>query len=152
MSKVQNIAYKREKILKEQKGLCALCNQKVINPTIDHILPRSMGGKNHTDNLQVACRVCNHTKADNVFLRSHAPAYAIVRYLAQGGDEQRAIDESKTDMLPFLQQYKRDAITIKQLSSRRVVKSLVLDNKIYTFVYHKRKKEVTGVYRNDLQA
>ncbi len=33
--------------------------------TLDHIQPKSKGGKNHVSNYQPMCRVCNHIKADN---------------------------------------------------------------------------------------
>ena len=34
--------------------------------TIDHIYPKSKGGKNHIDNYQLLCKVCNEDKSDNV--------------------------------------------------------------------------------------
>lgn len=32
--------------------------------TVDHIIPRSRGGLNGMQNYALACRACNHTKAD----------------------------------------------------------------------------------------
>jgi len=34
--------------------------------TIDHIHPKSKGGKNHIDNYQLMCKVCNEDKSDTV--------------------------------------------------------------------------------------
>lgn len=34
--------------------------------TIDHIFPKSKGGKNRMDNYQLMCKPCNETKADTV--------------------------------------------------------------------------------------
>jgi 5-methylcytosine-specific restriction enzyme A len=34
--------------------------------TIDHIVPRSKGGRNAAENLQVLCNVCNREKADSL--------------------------------------------------------------------------------------
>lgn len=34
--------------------------------TIDHIHPKSKGGKNHVDNYQLLCKVCNEDKSDKV--------------------------------------------------------------------------------------
>jgi hypothetical protein len=32
--------------------------------TIEHLLPRSKGGRNNLDNLLLACRGCNHSRGD----------------------------------------------------------------------------------------
>jgi len=34
--------------------------------TIDHIHPKSKGGRNHVSNYQAMCKVCNEKKADNI--------------------------------------------------------------------------------------
>ncbi len=51
-------------VLKESKGRCALCgatrNERVLD--VDHILPRSLGGKTEYANLQVLCSKCNRSK------------------------------------------------------------------------------------------
>jgi len=36
--------------------------------TMDHIIPKSKGGKNSMDNLQVMCEYCNHAK-DNMIMK-----------------------------------------------------------------------------------
>ena len=56
----------RMRVLEEAKGLCALCgatrNDRPLD--IDHIKPRSKGGKTEYENLQVLCSKCNRTKRD----------------------------------------------------------------------------------------
>lgn len=54
----------RYRLLKEAKGICALCGStKEMRPLdIDHILPRSKGGKTVYENLQVLCSKCNRSK------------------------------------------------------------------------------------------
>jgi diadenosine tetraphosphate (Ap4A) HIT family hydrolase len=56
----------RFRLLREAKGRCALCGAtKDDRPLdIDHIIPRSKGGKTEYENLQVLCSKCNRTKRD----------------------------------------------------------------------------------------
>ena len=50
----------RYRVLKESGGRCALCGatKKERPLDVDHIKPRSKGGKNEYDNLQVLCSKC----------------------------------------------------------------------------------------------
>jgi len=41
--------------------------------TIDHIHPKSKGGKNHIDNYQLLCKVCNEDKSDTTTTTSKKP-------------------------------------------------------------------------------
>jgi len=56
----------RYRVLKEGKQRCALCGitarESVLD--VDHIIPRSKGGKNDVANLQVLCSKCNRSKRD----------------------------------------------------------------------------------------
>jgi RNA-directed DNA polymerase len=52
-------------LLKKQKGICAQCNlhfreEDVME--IDHIIPKSKGGKDKYDNWQLLHRHCHDTK------------------------------------------------------------------------------------------
>jgi diadenosine tetraphosphate (Ap4A) HIT family hydrolase len=51
-------------VLRESNGRCALCgatrNERVLD--VDHIIPRSLGGKTEYSNLQVLCSKCNRSK------------------------------------------------------------------------------------------
>lgn len=54
-----------KKLLKAQEGKCKLCGQQFQlwdKPEIDHIIPRSLGGKDNYDNLQLLHRHCHHRK------------------------------------------------------------------------------------------
>ena len=50
---------------KQQRGLCALTKEK-LNRTaqVDHIIPVSRGGTDHSDNLQWLCPRANQIKLD----------------------------------------------------------------------------------------
>lgn len=56
----------RFRVLKEAKGRCALCgatkNETPLD--VDHIIPRSKGGKTVYENLQVLCSKCNRSKGN----------------------------------------------------------------------------------------
>lgn len=54
----------RYRVLKDSNGRCALCgatkNETLLD--IDHIIPRSKGGRTVYENLQVLCAKCNRSK------------------------------------------------------------------------------------------
>jgi len=54
------------RVLKESGGRCALCGatKKERPLQVDHIKPRSKGGKTVYENLQVLCSKCNQTKSN----------------------------------------------------------------------------------------
>ncbi len=45
-------------------GFCAYCGKKSYPATIEHVIPKSKGGKSDYDNVVLACRKCN-CKKDN---------------------------------------------------------------------------------------
>jgi hypothetical protein len=57
----------RYQALKASGGRCALCGiTKDERPLdVDHIIPRSRGGKHELANLQVLCAKCNRTKGND---------------------------------------------------------------------------------------
>jgi 5-methylcytosine-specific restriction endonuclease McrA len=52
---------KRE-ILRRDSYTCQYCGQGVPYLTVDHIVPRRLGGQHSWDNLVAACPSCNHRK------------------------------------------------------------------------------------------
>jgi len=57
-------AKKKKRSLAERFGAsCAYCGS-TERLTLDHRLPRSCGGSNRLDNLQLLCFDCNQAKAD----------------------------------------------------------------------------------------
>lgn len=53
----------RKKILERDGFECQYCGRK-SNLTLDHIVPRSKGGKNSWENLVTACEPCNLRKGN----------------------------------------------------------------------------------------
>lgn len=59
-------------LFNKQAGCCAYCGEvmeidtcnKPMSATIDHIIPRSKGGKDEIFNLVAACRQCNTEKGN----------------------------------------------------------------------------------------
>lgn len=64
-------------LYRNQDGKCVLCNGQFDyeEMEIDHIMPRSRGGSDAVDNLQLLCRQCNRRKS----ARSQSEAVGIVR-------------------------------------------------------------------------
>lgn len=56
--------YNRGLVLERDEYLCQYCNRRLTfrEATIDHIVPRSRGGKNHWSNCVTACKTCNRRK------------------------------------------------------------------------------------------
>ncbi len=56
----------RNRIAKEAKFRCGYClTQEIVSGvplTIEHIIPKSGGGRNTVDNLWLSCRLCNEAK------------------------------------------------------------------------------------------
>ena len=57
----------RHRLYGEQEGVCAGCDTHfpVRVREVDHILPRTRGGTDHPDNLQLLCSGCNRNNPIN---------------------------------------------------------------------------------------
>tara|TARA_B100000131_G_C18120573_1_gene612755 strand:- start:755 stop:1288 length:534 start_codon:yes stop_codon:yes gene_type:complete len=56
----------RNGVFQRDHNVCQYCSVKFTDKelTLDHILPKSRGGKNTWDNLVAACKKCNQKKGD----------------------------------------------------------------------------------------
>ncbi len=54
----------RRNVLKRDGYTCQYCGLKSAHLTIDHVLPRSRGGRDTWENLVAACHKCNVRKGD----------------------------------------------------------------------------------------
>ena len=61
---------KRE-ILRRDNFTCQYCGQRTSVLTIDHVIPRHMGGEHTWDNLVTACHNCNHHKGGRTVDQAH---------------------------------------------------------------------------------
>jgi 5-methylcytosine-specific restriction endonuclease McrA len=52
---------KRE-IFRRDNYTCQYCGQRQKNLTVDHVIPRRLGGSHTWENLITACAACNHRK------------------------------------------------------------------------------------------
>lgn len=59
-------SFSRGAIVKRDKWTCQYCDTRLQNSqiTIDHVLPKSHGGKSTFINCVVACQACNNKKAN----------------------------------------------------------------------------------------
>lgn len=88
----------KQEIFRRDSYTCQYCGRADIDLTLDHVIPRRLGGRHSWDNLVTACRVCNHRKggrmADSagmaLLTRPQAPAasaqYIFGRYLDANQD------------------------------------------------------------------
>ena len=62
------IPYRKQKhvLFGRQEGMCAGCKVEFLFRImeVDHVVPRSRGGSDHPDNLQLLCPNCNRVKGD----------------------------------------------------------------------------------------
>jgi len=72
-------ARKRETVLRQGEGICALCGLPGAD-SVDHIVPRSMGGSADLANLQPAHAVCNSRKGGRQPRRADALPRARLRW------------------------------------------------------------------------
>jgi 5-methylcytosine-specific restriction endonuclease McrA len=78
---------KRE-IIRRDNFTCQYCGQSPAYLTVDHVIPRHLGGRHSWDNLVAACPACNHRKGGRTIeqvqmhlLRLPAEPPANARYL-----------------------------------------------------------------------
>ena len=66
LGSLPNYRTHRHRLYGEQEGICRGCDThfpfRVMD--VDHILPRSRGGTDHPNNLQILCSGCNRSKGD----------------------------------------------------------------------------------------
>ena len=56
----------RKNIIKRDRHTCQYCGDRKGPMTVDHIIPRRLGGKDRWENLVCACARCNNKKGDRL--------------------------------------------------------------------------------------
>jgi len=63
-SRRKEVAFSKKNILRRDNFTCQYCGSNNTSLTVDHILPKSRGGKSIWNNVVVACKPCNLKKAN----------------------------------------------------------------------------------------
>lgn len=77
----RSVKYNRGNIFLRDRFTCQFCNKPfpVSQLTLDHVLPRSHGGKSNWSNISTACKTCNSKKGNNPDIKPkvmpHRPSY-----------------------------------------------------------------------------
>ncbi len=58
------VPFSKKNIFARDGFKCAYCGRETEQLTVDHIIPKSKGGKSTFDNCVAACRPCNNRKGD----------------------------------------------------------------------------------------
>ena len=61
------VPFSKKNVFVRDKQTCVFCGkyiEKLENCTVDHVIPRSQGGRSTWKNCCTACKKCNHKKAD----------------------------------------------------------------------------------------
>lgn len=62
----KTVLLSRKNIIKRDGGRCQYCGRKAARMTVDHVIPRHMGGKETWENLVAACPECNNQKGQRL--------------------------------------------------------------------------------------
>lgn len=69
------IRFSRRNIFERDKQTCQYCRKRFAKPdlTLDHVIPRSKGGRDTWENLVLACVACNVRKANRTPEQANMP-------------------------------------------------------------------------------
>jgi len=94
----------RREVFRRDNYTCQYCGRRGIDLTLDHVLPRHLGGTHIWTNVVAACPGCNHRKGGrrleeaqmNLLRRPQEPpanaAYLFGRHLGENGEWQPFIE------------------------------------------------------------
>lgn len=68
-----NIPLSKREILQRDNYTCQYCGRKTTTLTLDHVIPRRLGGAHTWGNLVAACSPCNRRKGGNTPEKANMP-------------------------------------------------------------------------------
>lgn len=82
--RVHPVPFNRRNVLRRDGFICQYCGG-VDELTLDHVMPRSRGGRHNWENVVTACRDCNQKKGNRtpeeagmrLYSRPHAPTFGV---------------------------------------------------------------------------
>jgi 5-methylcytosine-specific restriction endonuclease McrA len=60
-------------VFRRDNYTCQYCGKRTSKLTVDHVIPRSLGGKHTWNNLVAACPECNHRKGEKTSTQANMP-------------------------------------------------------------------------------
>jgi 5-methylcytosine-specific restriction endonuclease McrA len=72
-----HITLTRREILRRDNFTCQYCGKHTLDLTVDHIVPRHLGGQHTWENVVAACPSCNHRKGGRPLTGSHMQLHRI---------------------------------------------------------------------------
>ncbi len=69
----------RREVFRRDNYTCQYCGRKALNLTVDHVLPRHLGGPQTWTNVVTACATCNHQKGGRRLEESRMSLLAVPR-------------------------------------------------------------------------
>ena len=77
------LALSRRNVFRRDRYTCQYCGRRGVELTLDHVVPKSRGGKSTWENLVAACKACNAKKGNRtpeeagmrLLKRPRAPLY-----------------------------------------------------------------------------
>ena len=56
----------KQEVFRRDNHTCQYCGRNDVELTLDHVVPRHLGGSHTWENLVTACRACNHLKGGRI--------------------------------------------------------------------------------------
>lgn len=93
-----HVKLSKREVLRRDNYTCQYCGRRAPYLTVDHIIPRSLGGEHVWSNLVAACPSCNHRKGGRTLDQAHmrllnspmepsaSASYLFAWYLVQNED------------------------------------------------------------------